>query len=61
VEIVYVDVHAIIDNDSHESKALWSQAVIFRGIRARIPFDASEINPVKVRQGVETAANTGTT
>lgn len=54
VQVVDINPNTLINLDAHEGEALRSQTIGSRGVRAIIPFNALEINPVKVGQGVET-------
>lgn len=53
VQVVDINPNTLINLDAHEGEALRSQTIGSRGVRAIIPFNALEINPVKVGQGVE--------
>lgn len=53
MQVVDVDVHAIVDRRTHERVSLGRQAIVLRRIAASIPLDALEVDPVKVGQGIE--------
>lgn len=56
MQVVDIDVDAIIDDSAHKGVALGSQTVIFRRIAASGPLDAVEVDPIEVSQGVEPGA-----
>ena len=57
VQIERVNVNALGDTPAHVCETLRCETIIFRCIRTIVPFGAVEVNPVIVRQGVQTASN----
>ena len=48
------------EEHAHESKAFRREAVVTGRVRAGVPFDALEVDPIKVRKSVKATANSGT-
>jgi hypothetical protein len=57
MDVVKIDEHALGRIPAHKGESLGSQAIRAGSIRALIPLDACEINPVRVRDGVETTSD----
>jgi hypothetical protein len=59
VEVDRVEVHALLNARAHEREALRGEAVGAGVVRAGVPLDALEVDPVEVGEGVEAIAERG--
>lgn len=61
MKIVNINVDSSGWVPAHESEALWSKAIIFRCVGTGIPLSTREVDPVVIRDCVQTTSDACTT
>ena len=60
MNIIEININAILQSDTHSRKSLWCEAVLIGDIRASTPFDTLEIYPWVIGERIQSRTERNT-